>query len=77
VRLIRIYQAARRGRPSPCRYVPNCSEYAREAIEVHGAWRGGRLAVWRVLRCNPFGGFGIDPVPPPRSGPPADEHEGL
>jgi putative membrane protein insertion efficiency factor len=46
-----------------CRYLPTCSEYAMEAIERHGAFRGGILAVWRVLRCNPFFPGGYDPVP--------------
>jgi putative membrane protein insertion efficiency factor len=46
-----------------CRYLPTCSEYAAEAIVTHGALRGGWLAVKRVLRCHPFGGAGLDPVP--------------
>ncbi|MCL1949632.1 MAG: membrane protein insertion efficiency factor YidD [Turicibacter sp.] len=49
--------------PPNCRYHPTCSEYAKEAVEVHGAFRGGLMAVWRILRCNPFGGMGYDPVP--------------
>jgi uncharacterized protein len=61
--LIRGYQAARAGRPSPCRYWPSCSEYAAEAIAVHGAARGGWLAARRLLRCHPWGGRGVDPVP--------------
>jgi len=48
--------------PPSCRFVPTCSEYAREAIERHGVWRGGRLAVWRLLRCQPFSPGGFDPV---------------
>ena len=63
LRLIRGYQWSRRGRPSPCRYVPSCSEYATEALQRHGAWRGTGLAVRRILRCQPWGGFGADPVP--------------
>lgn len=46
-----------------CRFHPSCSQYAVEAIERHGAARGGRLAVRRLLRCHPFGGGGYDPVP--------------
>jgi putative membrane protein insertion efficiency factor len=46
-----------------CRFAPSCSEYAMEAIERHGAWRGTTLAVRRVARCHPFGGSGFDPVP--------------
>ncbi|MBL3564760.1 membrane protein insertion efficiency factor YidD [Rhodovulum sulfidophilum] len=47
-----------------CRYQPTCSAYALEALETHGALRGGALAFWRILRCNPWGGCGYDPVPP-------------
>ena len=47
-----------------CRFHPSCSSYAREAIETHGSWRGARLAVWRILRCNPWHPGGVDPVPP-------------
>lgn len=47
-----------------CRFSPTCSHYAEEAIRTHGALRGSFLAVRRVLRCNPFGRGGIDPVPP-------------
>ncbi len=46
-----------------CKYLPTCSHYAYEAIEKHGVWRGLLLAVWRVLRCNPFSKGGYDPVP--------------
>ena len=46
-----------------CRFAPTCSEYAAEAFERHGVLRGGMLAGWRVCRCQPFGGFGYDPVP--------------
>lgn len=64
VGLIRAYQATRRGRLSPCRFVPSCSDYAVEAVDTHGVLHGGALAVWRVARCNPIGGRGFDPVPP-------------
>lgn len=46
-----------------CPYVPTCSEYGLEAIEKYGAWKGGLLALWRILRCNPFSHGGYDPVP--------------
>ena len=46
-----------------CIYTPTCSEYAIEAIETHGALKGLALAVWRILRCNPFNPGGYDPVP--------------
>jgi putative membrane protein insertion efficiency factor len=49
-----------------CRYQPTCSCYALEALETHGAARGGYLAVRRLASCNPFGGSGYDPVPPVR-----------
>ena len=49
--------------PPSCRFYPTCSDYAYEAIEKHGIIKGGRLAIWRVLRCNPFGKGGIDLVP--------------
>jgi uncharacterized protein len=46
-----------------CRFQPTCSAYAMEALERHGGLRGGALAAWRILRCNPWGGSGYDPVP--------------
>ncbi len=51
---------------SRCRFEPSCSAYAEEAIQVHGSFRGGMLAIWRLLRCQPFARGGIDPVPGPR-----------
>ena len=47
-----------------CRFIPTCSTYAVEAIQTHGAVKGLILTVWRILRCNPLGGQGFDPVPP-------------
>jgi uncharacterized protein len=49
--------------PPSCRFQPTCSQYALTAIERYGAWKGSRLALWRILRCNPFGKGGYDPVP--------------
>jgi putative membrane protein insertion efficiency factor len=46
-----------------CRYLPSCSAYASEAIELHGVVRGGALALRRLMRCHPLGGHGLDPVP--------------
>ncbi|MGJ1431973.1 membrane protein insertion efficiency factor YidD [Sphingobacterium spiritivorum] len=62
--LIRIYQLF----ISPllganCRYTPTCSQYGMEAIKKHGPFKGGWLAIKRILRCNPWGGHGHDPVP--------------
>jgi hypothetical protein len=48
--------------PPSCRYVPTCSEYAMEAVERYGAWRGLAMAAWRVLRCHPLAKGGLDPV---------------
>ena len=64
--LIRFYQ--RRispGLPPSCRFVPTCSEYARQAIEKYGALKGGWLVFKRIMRCHPFyrGGKIYDPVP--------------
>ncbi|OPX23522.1 MAG: membrane protein insertion efficiency factor YidD [Planctomycetales bacterium 4484_113] len=53
--------------PPSCRYHPTCSHYAIEAIQKHGALRGSILAMWRILRCNPFSKGGFDPVPEPKS----------
>lgn len=46
-----------------CRYTPTCSQYAVEALQKHGALKGGWLAFKRILSCNPWGGHGHDPVP--------------
>jgi len=51
--------------PPLCRFEPSCSKYAREALLRHGALKGTLLALWRILRCNPFCRGGHDPVPPP------------
>jgi putative membrane protein insertion efficiency factor len=48
--------------PMSCRYVPSCSEFAMEAVERYGVWRGGWMAGWRLLRCHPFVKGGYDPV---------------
>ena len=63
--MIRFYrrELSPRKKAACCRYVPTCSGYAGTAIERFGPWKGGRMAVWRVLRCNPFSKGGYDPVP--------------
>ncbi len=63
--LIRLYQAtlSRTLPPDTCRFYPTCSHYGYQAIYKYGALKGGLMAIWRVLRCNPFNPGGIDPVP--------------
>ncbi|MBR2521281.1 MAG: membrane protein insertion efficiency factor YidD [Oscillospiraceae bacterium] len=62
--LIRFYQKNLSPlTPPSCRFRPTCSAYAAEAIEKYGVVKGGCLAVWRFLRCNPFCKGGYDPVP--------------
>jgi putative membrane protein insertion efficiency factor len=46
-----------------CKYYPSCSAYGLEALELHGALKGSALALWRILRCNPWSHGGVDPVP--------------
>lgn len=50
--------------PATCRYQPTCSHYAKEALQVHGVFKGGWLATKRIFSCHPLGGKGYDPVPP-------------
>lgn len=62
--LIRFYQTCISPlTPAACRYTPTCSQYAKEAIIKHGPLKGSWLALKRILRCNPWGGSGYDPVP--------------
>lgn len=65
IRLINAYQRAFEGKPSPCRFTPSCSAYAKEALQSHGVRRGLWLALRRIVRCRPFGPSGWDPVPLP------------
>lgn len=61
---IRIYQKYLSPlKYTKCPYYPTCSQYGLEAIEKYGAFKGGLMAVWRILRCNPFSKGGYDPVP--------------
>lgn len=53
--------------PASCRYQPTCSSYAKEALEVHGLFKGGWLAIKRIFSCHPWGGKGFDPVPKKKS----------
>ena len=62
--LLRIYKRwLSPALPHSCRFVPTCSEYAMEAIELHGALRGSWMALGRLLRCHPFARAGYDPPP--------------
>jgi hypothetical protein len=63
--LIRAYQLtlARILPPGTCRFTPTCSHYGYQAIARYGLLRGGAMAVWRILRCQPFHPGGYDPVP--------------
>lgn len=63
IRLIRFYQRLPFRHLSRCRYLPTCSDYAAEAIHEWGPGKGTLLAAKRIVRCNPFGGSGFDPVP--------------
>jgi uncharacterized protein len=71
---IRLYRVTLSGLlGGQCRFEPSCSSYAEEAVRLRGAVRGSALALWRILRCNPFGRPGLDPVP----GSPADLYDGV
>lgn len=60
--LIKLYQKIPGNFHNYCRYTPTCSNYAIEAIDKHGALKGSILSIKRILRCNPFGSYGYDPV---------------
>ena len=62
IKFYRKYLSGTKSAPT-CRFIPTCSEYAIEAITKHGAIKGGGLALWRLLRCNPLCKGGYDPVP--------------
>ena len=64
IALIKFYQYLISPLIGPaCRYHPSCSEYAKEAFEKFGVFKGGILSIKRLLRCHPWGGHGYDPVP--------------
>ncbi len=64
LKCIKFYQEkSSPARPPVCRFYPTCSEYAKMAIEIHGAAKGGLLTLYRILRCNPLCKGGFDPVP--------------
>ncbi|OZB35726.1 MAG: membrane protein insertion efficiency factor YidD [Halothiobacillus sp. 14-56-357] len=69
IRLVRFYQIfISPFLPPSCRFEPTCSQYAIEAIQTHGALKGGWMALRRIGRCNPFCEGGFDPVPEAKSG---------
>jgi len=61
--LVKGYQRVTANRPSPCRYVPTCSNYALDAYELHGFVKGSWLTAKRIGRCHPWSSSGWDPVP--------------
>jgi putative membrane protein insertion efficiency factor len=61
--LIAAYRWLTSGLAPRCKYYPSCSAYAEEALRKHGVAKGTLLAIWRVLRCNPFSHGGVDHVP--------------
>ena len=64
ITMIRFYQRYLSPlKSTKCPYIPSCSSYGLEAIQKYGAFKGGILALWRILRCNPFSKGGYDPVP--------------
>lgn len=62
IKIIRLYQSTPISSHNQCKYIPSCSNYAIDAIEYYGAFKGTLLAIWRILRCNPFSKGGIDYV---------------
>ena len=67
ISIIKLYQKIPGPWHGACRFTPTCSNYAIEAIEVHGAFKGFFLTLWRIIRCNPFSKGGIDEVPPKKA----------
>jgi len=63
LKLISAYQYTAPARTPRCRYIPTCSDYAREAIATYGAAKGSWMSTKRLTRCHPFGSSGLDPVP--------------
>ena len=64
ISMIRFYQRYLSPlKSTKCPYIPSCSHYGLEAIQKYGAFKGGILALWRIVRCNPFSKGGYDPVP--------------
>lgn len=64
ISFIKIYQRIPGSWHYKCRHIPTCSNYAIEAIKIHGSLKGFILSIKRIIRCNPWGTYGYDPVPP-------------
>lgn len=67
ISLIKIYQRIPFSSHNACRFTPTCSNYAIEALEKHGFFKGSFLSIKRIIRCNPFCKSGFDPVPTRRN----------
>ncbi len=64
IKIIKFYQKNLSPlKSTKCPYIPSCSQYGLEAVEKYGAFKGSLLAIWRIIRCNPFSKGGYDPVP--------------
>lgn len=63
IKVIKIYQVTPLGCHNKCRFTPTCSNYMIQALSEHGLIKGLYLGIKRILRCNPFGSYGYDPVP--------------
>lgn len=63
IKLYKIHLSAHASKKCRCIFTPTCSDYGIEAIEKYGAFKGGLLTLWRIIRCNPFSSGGYDPVP--------------
>ena len=63
IELIKIYQKIPGNFHNYCRHYPTCSNYAIQALETHGSLKGSYLTIKRILKCNPLGTYGYDPVP--------------
>lgn len=63
ISIINLYQKMPLSSHGLCRFQPTCSEYAKESINTYGSIKGSFMAIKRILRCNPFGSYGCDPVP--------------
>lgn len=63
IKLIKLYKVSPLGSHNNCKFIPSCSDYALEALNMYGLFKGLSLTIRRILRCNPFNKGGLDPVP--------------